>query len=210
MIAIVLGTGRCGTKSMVDLLDAQGGWQAVHELRPLLPWAVDLGLLESRVSLWNSKDNFCEAGFYFLPYTSAIIQRLENKTPVRFICLRRNLTLTVTSYLRKTDERPDEPPRNHWVDHEKDDRWRPDPRWDNQYPTYKPGMEARGDYIRKYYWDYYDRAYVLNSDYPQFRVFDMEHALNTKQGQEEVLVDFLGISEPVYSVGIKSNQGGSG
>jgi len=37
-LIIGLGTGRCGTHSLVDVLNAQDGAAVVHEDKPILHW----------------------------------------------------------------------------------------------------------------------------------------------------------------------------
>ncbi len=203
MLCLIIGTGRCGTKSLTKLIDQQENWQAWHEPKPRLPWAVDLGLLRSKMQYWQRFENFAEAGFYFLPYVEEVLHQLEE---ARCICLKRPMQATVQSYLCKTNERPGEPPRNHWTPHE-GNLWRLDPRWDKHYPNYFLHATDRQTYIRRYYEDYYTEAQSFATMESRFKLMAMDDALNTKAGQTEIF-EFLGIAQPDYDVGITLNEGG--
>lgn len=203
MYAVILGTGRCGTVSLIKLINHQKEWTARHEREPKLPWCIDKTLAASKLRLWQKYDNYAEAGFYFLPYVDYINRNLDQ---VKFICLKRDKRDTVVSYLDKTDERPDAPPRNHWVDHT-GERWRKDPRWDDCYPNYARKWNSRRSYIARYYDHYYEWANDEAERFDNFWVMNMDKTLNTTEGQQ-LLFKRLEINDPKLRVGIKYNEQG--
>jgi len=204
MQVVILGSGRCGTVSLTELIDSQEGWTARHERRPMLPWYRDMTLLGSKLKYWQKFDKYAEAGFYFLPYVDSINTILDQ---VKFVCLQREKRATVLSYLEKTDERPDEPPRNHWVNHD-GDNWRLDPRWDDHYPNYARKWNHRRSYISRYYDHYYEWSHDLAERLDNFWVMNMDKTLNTTEGQE-LLFERLEIDDPKLRVGIRHNEGGN-
>lgn len=176
-----LGTGRCGTYSLVRLLNEQPGMHCTHEVG-FLQWepnemklARNLEFLIARQSPWAA-----DVGFYYLNYVDWI---LDIYPDARFVCLKRNRTATTKSWLLHTG------PGNHWTAQDSI-HWRPE-----MIAT------ATGDYFPKYdlpkkkgaerYWDeYYSKAEKLAEKYEQFRIFD----ISALDGGHEIL-EHIGIPE---------------
>lgn len=195
-IVLGIGTGRCGTNSLAAILDAQPDARVTHEALPHLPWESDAVLLNERIGQLRARDARVagDVAFYYLPYVRPILEQLPD---ARVVCLRRDRAETVRSYLAKADG------RNHWMRHD-GSRWRLDPIWDACYPKYerdgiRPALEA--------YWDeYYSTVAELEAEFPHnVRLWEMEEALNTREGLEGVL-DFVGLEAPMVEVaGTKVN-----
>jgi|GEM_PF-480298 len=181
-VVIGLGTGRCGTTSLAQLLSRQQDAYVTHERIPILPWLAQPGVVEGRIErLLAEPFSLCgDVGFYYLPYAQALLDRFPT---VRMICLQRERRATVSSYLRSTEG------RNHWVEHD-GSIWKPDPIWDGCYPSYNEPSKA--DAIGRYWDEYYYEAERLQAKYPDsFRVWPTQ-ALNRKGGVDEIL-EFVGI-----------------
>jgi len=56
-IILGIGSGRCGTRSLADVLNRQPGCRVTHEERPLLAWDADqLGeRLRARFARWRKR-----------------------------------------------------------------------------------------------------------------------------------------------------------
>lgn len=129
MIVFGIGTGRCGTASLANLLNKQNNAAVFHELNPgPMSWtgaeayleellgqfesALETGKLDVEVvpRRWNLEaldqlekmDKISmvgDIGLYYLPYVEYI---LSKNPSVKFVGLRRDEDATVKSYLRKT------------------------------------------------------------------------------------------------------------
>lgn len=183
MLAIGLGTGRCGTVSLAELLDHQPGARVTHERRPLLPWEPDEALYRARLETFRSDEAALvgDVGPYYLPYAPWLLRDVDE---VRLVCLQRDRDAVIGSFFARTGR------RNHWTaDH--GSRWRADPEWDRCFPTY--ATDSKEEAIGRYWDEYYRRAGELARRHPaRFRIFDMEAALNDRRGQERLL-DFVGV-----------------
>ncbi|RMF07343.1 MAG: hypothetical protein D6762_07755 [Candidatus Neomarinimicrobiota bacterium] len=153
-----------------------------------------------------------ELAFYYLPY----VPLLFKKDPrIQVVCLERDEEATVQSYLKKTYTVRKQKilgpitfrrtiDRNHWVIHQ-GKIWTRDPRWDSCYPKYD--CSTKEEALHRYWQDYHRQSLALEQEYPgRFKVFPLE-ALNTEEGQREIL-DWIGIptAEHRYRVGIQTNR----
>lgn len=192
-LVIGLGTGRCGTDSLAYFLDLQEGANVSHEMfKHKLTWQgaeKQIDKLLQWMKLQTDQRLVGDVAFAYLPYVGYILSRWPT---AKFICLQRDRTETVESFIKKT------PGRNHWVQHD-GTQWQAD-RWDACFPHYaamsKP--EAIG-----YYWDeYYATAAELQATYPAaFRIFPTT-ALNQLEGQQALLY-FIGI--PHQQLGVPAH-----
>jgi len=93
------GTGRCGTKSLLTLLNTQAGIGMTQERHPL-PWSVELARCDAAVeAIRKSSHDYAIVGDiapWWLPYA----QRLIEVHHARLIVLQRDRVGTVSSYLR--------------------------------------------------------------------------------------------------------------
>lgn len=198
MIVIGIGTGRSGTASLAKLLNAQQEAACFHEMnpscvrfagtpRPILNTVdefqaivnggeprmltVDLG----RAVAARAYDQLCamprvrligDIAFYYLTYVEQILAEYPQ---VRFICLKRDRTETVESWMHKSTIERWRSRRwadrlaawltrqhyfdahNYWMEHD-GTQWLPDPVWDKCFPKF-PGPTRR-EAIEQY-WDYY-------------------------------------------------------
>lgn len=211
-IVIGLGTGRCGTLSLASLLDGQVSACVSHEGTPLdqggqawrrhawmhLPWEPDADRFEAVASAIESYPGrfVGDVGFYYLPYVEMLIDRFPN---VRFVCLKRNRSQVLRSYMAKTRLRNPWSDESHRGRHAAGDWWR-------CYPQYALPKEAA---LNRYYTHYYRRASELRRKHPgRFRIWRVDSALNTRAGQIDVL-QHVGLRKQrtmVFHVGVQVNR----
>ena len=245
MIVIGLGTGRSGTNSLATLIRAQRDAFCFHEMnpacvrfagtpRPILN-AVDefQAVLDggepsnitvdiTRPVVANDYDKLCkmtklrligDVAFYYLSYVEAIAAHNPN---VRFLCMRRDIDMTVESWTKKLRvsrwpsklvadklsslimRAPFYKTSNPFMDHDGSE-WELDPVWDKCFPKFDaPSMQ---DAIRKYCEFYYAEAARLAAQLaPVFRFVDIDR-MNDRDYQSKVL-EFAGIPncERVYTI----------
>ncbi len=197
-LAIGLGTGRSGTHSLTQLLDAAGDGRFPHEMSPHLPWDVDNDLLERRIEQLTRSGvgPVGDVAFYYLPYVELM---LDHHTETRFIALRRDRAATVDSYLSKTED------RNHWMQHD-GTQWRPDPMWDRCYPKYD--VDDIETAIGRYWDEYYTEVGRLSELYPDSVRHWSTEALNEPDGVREIL-SFAGLDPDLGTslTGVRTNRG---
>lgn len=196
-VIIILGTGRCGTKSLAHILNTLPRATVTHEAPPLLPWEPSPGFLDQKLSALESRsgDVVGDAAFYYLPYVRHIATRAPD---VIFICLKRAMKSTVVSYMRWTVG------RNHWC--VRDDESRPDPRWDPCYPKYEIQNKIKA--LEMYWKEYYDIAHQFEKELERFTIVPLED-LNSPSGLERIL-DLIDIPKTarVPLEGVHINRGG--
>ncbi len=198
MIVLGIGTGRSGTASLAKLLNAQRDAVCFHEMnpsctrfhgtpRPILntvdeyqavlhggdPGMVTVDLARGvaakaydRLRVMPRVRLIGDIAFYYLTYVEQILARNPN---VRFVCLKRDRTETVESWLVQASikrwrskriadrlaawitREPFHESHNWWMEHD-GSVWRPDPVWDKCFPKFA------GPTLRQaveQYWDYY-------------------------------------------------------
>lgn len=244
MIVVGLGSGRSGTASLAHLLNSQKDAICFHEMnpscvrfsgtpRPILNTieefqaildggdasrlTVDLGrevaaqTYDQLVQL-NKVSLIGDIAFYYLSYVEEITQHNPN---VRFVCLKRNRTETVESWLKKSrvnrwrskkiadrlsswiTRQPYHESKNFWMDHD-GRHWQLDPIWDKCFPKFSAPDKRSAI---EQYWDYYyEEADKLAHRYPEcFKIVDTPD-LKSSDFQAELL-SFCGVStsEQVYT-----------
>ena len=185
---IGLGSGRCGTESLANLLNRQIGASVTHEYCSM-PWEFDekiwkwnMGRFLSGEKPYNT-EIIGDVGFYWLNYVGRLLELQEN---AKFVCLKRDKQETIDSYMKKS---------NGLNVHPTDDRFRLFPRYS---PPLKEAVGAMWD-------DYYRIAESWREKYPgSFLIMDMDEALNTSDGMM-VMMEHLGIKNPIIHTGIKLN-----
>jgi len=238
MIVIGIGTGRSGTASLANLLNAQRDAVCFHEMnpscvrfhgtpRPILNTideyqaiidggdpamlTVDLGRpvaakAYDRLRGMQRVRLIGDIAFYYLTYVEAILQRNPR---VRFVCLQRDRTETVESWLvqasikRWTSKRiadrlsawitrePYHESHNYWMEHD-GSVWRPDPIWDKCFPKF-PGPTLRQ--AVEQYWDYYyETVDQLAARYPDSIYRVRTETLDTEEAKRRLL-GFCGLEE---------------
>jgi len=188
-LIIGLGSGRCGTTSLADLLSNQEDCRVTHEYSPV-PWVFEKKAWDwatwrilSRLTPYDRKVTG-EVGFYWLPYVE---RWLEIKSDTKFICLWRDRKEVMDSMWEFS--------RGLNVD--------PKDEWYRLYPYY-PGVnnhEAIG-----LMWDDYDKiSRMWKEKYPdKFMIIEMNKALNDEYHQRKML-EFAGFDNPRVRLGITLN-----
>ena len=87
-MVIGLGSGRCGTVSLRDLLKYQG-FDATHEME-LMPWTPNYMLCDQVIQkiVGRKNDLVSDIGYYYLPYVENILGQRHQMT--KFVCLKRD------------------------------------------------------------------------------------------------------------------------
>lgn len=207
MLVIGIGTGRCGTVSLAQLLNAQPRSRVTHEAEPWLPWRKydatpseraflkrawgvydPLEPFEGRVRRFEARqhhyDLIGDVGFFWLPYVYMLRAHFPD---VKVVGLWRDKESYVESAMKKTGG---EHGINFW-DCPKCESW------SLTFPQF-PGIPKR-EAVEKY-WDFYNQRLRRHSDY----MMQMED-LNSEEKQDE-LFDVLGLSDHEHVFG-KHNVG---
>lgn len=189
-IALGIGTGRNGSESLADLLNAQAGGCFSHEFglfsvngersaryRPPLAW--NGSLEEARATLEGLTlyrgDHVGDIGMYWLPYLPALCREFP---ALRVIAIYRDRDSVIRSYLKKTEG------RNHWTEHDGSE-YRLDPLWDPVFPNYP--QAPKPELLGRYWDDYRDQTEALQNDFPdQVRSWPMQ-ALNDPDKVSDIL-----------------------
>lgn len=195
-LIIGLGTGRCGSISLVKFLNAQQKSYFVHEgafnlpkclahtTGSYLPWDSSdpefQTWYKSLQSIGASKKYLGDVSASMLPHVEKIINLRPN---TKFVCMKRSQEATVNSFMRFTAG------SNHWNNKNSF-------RWFNYFQRLYPhiaGANGKVDALRKYWSMYYDEVDRLIEIYPQnLNIFDIT-TLNSIKGRTEIL-DFIGIN----------------
>jgi len=203
-VILGIGTGRCGTVSLSDLLNKQERASFSHELKikikragdynAPLPWEYDENAFNSA---WNSILHYDgqyvgDVSMFWLPYLEKLFVMSED---LKVICLQRKKEEVVNSYLKKTEG------RNHWIKHD-GKQWDSCP-WDDSYPNFEVNNKEEALYL---YWDYY---YQLVNDlmqkYPgRIQIFQMTDLNNEEK--VEGLLTFAGFKNKKVISNIQKNK----
>jgi len=243
MIVLGLGSGRTGTASLSQLINTQRGAVCFHELNPtgavydgnpqpilntisefmailkggdphLLAIDYSRPASVSKYAELQGKDSVSMLGdiaYYYLRYVDQI---LDVTPDVRFVCIKRDRTETVNSWLKKSainrwrslriadriksliTRTPYHESKNFWQKHD-GQVWQLDSVWDKTFPNFE--ANSKEEAIGKYWDDYYKEAIRLELLHPEhFRIFDISKMSN-KTGQTEIL-EFIGIEESAMNL----------
>jgi len=196
-LVIGIGTGRCGTRSLSNVLGSQPDSSFTHEARPLLPWRFSEEAISKKLAdLHNYEGVFIgDVASYYLPYVEYILSRDPS---AKFICLKRAKQEVITSFLRRSID------KNLWMAHD-GKRWKKNDN-DQCFPHYE--ASSKREAIGLYWEEYTKEAERLSAKYPDnIRVWEMDQLLNSEKGLREAL-SFIGIPETsqVLLTGMKSNH----
>ena len=61
-----IGTGRCGTQSLSNLLDQQKGHHLTHEYEGPIPWELNPVAIKAHIQKLEANNFTGDIGFYFL------------------------------------------------------------------------------------------------------------------------------------------------
>lgn len=192
-IVFGLGTGRCGTMSLSELLSHQKNSIISHELGglPWLSWKKD----KNKFTFFMNKvlDRRCsfvgDVSFYSLPYWKEILNLgLETK----FVIIKRDKKETIDSYMKKTIN------QNPFMSHD-GTVWR-HYEWDHCYPKMLSENKERA--ISMYY-DYY---YEMCKEIPNELAYWIDTKdLNNKEASLDLL-NWCGFEKPEFMI-MKKNKG---
>lgn len=203
-VILGIGTGRCGTVSLSNLLNKQQNSSFSHELKiriekkedynQPLPWENDELAFNSA---WNSILHYNgeyvgDVSMFWLPYLERLFLKSED---LKVICLQREKQGVVKSYMKKTEG------RNHWIEHD-GKYWDICP-WDKSYPNFK--VKDKEEALNLYWDYYYHLVEELIKKFPdRIKVFQMTD-LNNKQKIEKLL-SFAGFKDKNIITNIKKNK----
>lgn len=236
MIVIGLGSGRTGTASLSRLFNSQLDAVCFHELnptgcvfegnpQPVLNTIAEFNRIiaggpKARLAIdyarpasvatyeaLQKRDRIRLMGdiaYYYLKYVDDILEQDPN---VRFVCIKRDRTETVDSWLEKSSINrwtslqiadrlksmivrvPYHESKNFWQAHD-GTRYQPDPVWDKTFPKFE--ANSKREAIEKYWDYYYDEAARLAARLPEnFRIFDISE-MSHPDGQRRIL-SFVGV-----------------
>ena len=193
-LAIGVGTGRCGTKSLVRLLSLQAGTSVTHEKYDhKVRWGCPKNLWPLR--LWeNSKKEECkvvsDVAFYWTPHVKTFLDwGDEEDREVRVVGLKRDRQEVIESYDKW------KPNSDHWSFHGYR-KTLPD-QWDHCYPCYDVDDKREG--IGRFWDDVYETLEDIEDD--RVKVFPTEY-LNVETGVKEIL-EHVGYESPNVKVGVR-------
>jgi hypothetical protein len=190
-IVLGMGTGRCGTHTLAELLNAQQDAVVTHEQPPLLVWSARdartaIAARIGRIKRTRAQRLIGDVASFYLPYVDAAIA-LEPS--IRVVVLERPREEVVESFVRWLD-RVHALPLNHWAA-EPAPGWHHDPVWSRIFPKYP--IADREEAIRRYWDEYHETATTLAKRFPEnVRIFPMHETLNTDTGVADLL-SFVGI-----------------
>jgi len=193
-IIIGVGTGRCGTCSLANILDKQKNCAVTHESNPLLFWEFSKEKINQKLqSLLDYKGKFVgDIASYYLPYVEYILKRYPS---TKVICLKRPKQETVKSFMKIT------PRFNHWVSSKmmedkgdyyidyKKRRWIKN-YWDNCFPKYD--VKSKEEALELYWEEYYEEIERLQKKYPKNMMIISTEDLNSEDKLRKIL-SFIGI-----------------
>lgn len=237
-IIIGLGSGRTGTASLSHLISSQKGGLCFHELNPTgvvfegNPQPIINTINEFQAILDGgprhllSIDYTREASvntlkelqvqkevniigdiaYYYLLYVDDILKVNDR---VKFICIKRDKTKTVNSWLNKSSinrwrslwladkikswitRTPFNESYNFWQEHD-GTKWEPNPVWDKTFPKF--AANSKKEAIEKYWDYYYETAEKVSEKHPDnFKIFDIK-SMSHREGQKEML-KFINLAE---------------
>jgi hypothetical protein len=180
---IGLGSGRCGTTSLADLLGIP------HE-NCMLPWDFHEGRF--RLAVHRAEHFGGDVGFYYLNYVDRILQW---KPKTKFVCLKRNRADTIRSWSKHMVGRDYFGWTGIMVRGGQNETF-------EAMPTFGEVPVEEG--APRYYDLYYEKARRLQEAHPSsFRVFGMD-VLNERKAQRELL-RFVGRPYQKVQLGVKKN-----
>lgn len=199
-----MGSGRCGTCSLAAVLDAQFRVSVTHEAYNRLPWKPlewDMNLAVTSMVRAQSGYIIGDCAPWYLNYVDYSVKAFAD---IKMVCLKRNKEDCINSIYEVNNSLG----VNHFTKSDSiywdKDKWSLDEIDSRMYrkcfPQYYMPMKKA---LSAYYDEYYDIAEKHQSNYPDnFRIFDVDDALNSEDGQKEML-KFCGIQGGFILPGIR-------
>jgi len=202
-LVIGVGTGRCGTVSLSQLLCHQHNCNVTHErYAHNVRWGSPSYLWAYRLwcdTLGDDDKIVGDVAYYWLPHIEQILSWAKSLgREVRIVGLQRSKNDTVHSYMKWTEN------HNHWQRH--NGKKYLYSKWDHTFPAFPTGVSKRS--ALQLYWQYYYQRFnqIAEGD-PRVKLFPL-NTLNERSDVEKLL-DFVGIEEdPNIKVAIKANANG--
>lgn len=197
-----LGSGRCGTLSLSNLLNSQVNAEFTHERYPV-QWGVD----EKQITIYAIDIIYRNAMFVgdvgcsWLNQTPILIANMKY---IKFVCLKRNKEDTIKSFKNRSYSKNFlVDPKSEHYDESIQKRFELRLNEGNiAFPRYDL---SKADALDKYYDDYYERAENFQAIYPtNFKIFPIED-LNTEAGQRDILL-FCGFENHIYTTENRWNE----
>ena len=199
-LIIGIGTGRCGSSSLAQLLKEQhsnGFFSHEHPVR--LKWGesdqrLDWHLQRLKI-LSGHFDYFGDVSHWWLPHCEKLLSLYPN---CKIVALQRSKSKTIQSFvnIKKTKHGS----INHWSSN---DSSRVQNAWDECYPTYP--ITKVDECLDAYWEDYYARVHALHEKFPT-----SIHIVNTERLAEpeiqEKLLEFCGFDEKSINSKIHLNK----
>lgn len=185
MLTIGIGTGRCGTMSLAQLINGCKDCTVYHELRAhteLLPWKFDKQLALRKLKMLREIPGivYGDIAFYYLNYIEFFIERVPD---IRVIHIYREKSAVIRSFMNKTEG------RNHWMP--PNSKYRVDTIWDKYFPTYTD-VATKPEAISRYYDEYLSLVATLIKKYPE-RILSIDVGQIDDKQQINKLFCFLNI-----------------
>src|SRR5262245_5685242 len=184
-VVLGMGTGQCGLRLLVEILNRQPATRVTFEEAPWLPWRCDPAApgLPERLQRFQDSRSEAVAGdvaSFYLPHLERALPLFPD---LRVICLRRPCDEVVDGFCRDLDQNTAFP-TTHWSQ-EPSPGWSLDPFRSHMYPQYDVADRAGG--IRRYWEDYQQLSDDLAARFPeQVRIWDTA-ALTAEAGVRDVL-----------------------
>lgn len=193
-----LGTGRCGTVSLTELLNKQEDVCSTHEGQ-FLPWEHDLvafyqGLLKE--IFMAEKSVVAPVAFYWVKYLGDIFRDVRDP---KIICLKRRREEVVKSFAGMYQG------KNYWSDPNGD-----------KFTGRNPGTASLGEMWPKHnlpkeeaigaYWDEYHKIiddWVIQ--FPERFIIADTYLMFNDADYQKAALKFVGIENPVIDLNIKKN-----
>ena len=207
-LVLGIGSGRCGTQSLSELLDQQAQATCTHErFRAEVPWGVEgYSYLADMINSAPEEHRLHgDVSLYWLPQVERLIEEFPLNDTFDDLCivaLKRNKNDTVESFWNKTGKASG---RNHWQLHDGEQFRNCSLGWDKCFPKFE--ADSKREAINMYWSYYYGEVARLEAKYPDFVRCFPTNALNSEASQREILT-FIGI-HPEHQVllpGIRKNM----
>jgi hypothetical protein len=179
-----IGTGRCGTVSLSNLLNSQNKAEITHELQgQSVNWyggANQFNAIYSKI-ISRQSDFVGDVSFYHLPF----LEMFMDKNPdIKIVVLKRDKQEVISSFKRKA------PLNDHWRNH--DGKTFVKTLWDKCFPKFD--ADSREQAISLYYDDYYVECEKLD----QTKCFWLQTSeLNDEEKVMEMLT-WCGFENPIF------------
>ncbi len=202
-IAIGLGTGRCGSTSLVALCATVDGSCCTHENPPLIYWAPEDAQLQFHLRRFKYLADYFSLVFDASHWWLNASENFFNHFPdAKVIGLYRDVETCTQSFM--TIKKRGRGSINNWVA-APNDIWRLTP-WNSTYPTYRVPAKAEHDpdaakfeLIRRYIEDYNVQLRALAGRLPNNVLLVRTEDLSLAGKQEEIF-DFIGCTGRVSNL----------